>query len=175
LFPLEANSRDSRLPSLLSWLLPSSRLLRGVRKFVVDVSGIPIASIFNGQAIQAEGPFFLDSLTLENGTDSSPETSFSNHFTPRSILEDRRPSPSTVLPLRMRPIGSPETSVSNRLTPRDNPEDGRFQLTVVWIILKFYILWKSYGQTSACVNTPLQLIILIYIQGGSNMTGTDCV
>jgi hypothetical protein len=47
-------------------------LLRGVRWFETDVSGLPISSIFADQAINI--------LATEDGTDNS-ETSVSNHLT----------------------------------------------------------------------------------------------
>jgi hypothetical protein len=50
-----------QLCSKLNRIAPSSGLLRGV-KFETDVSGPPTGPIFKGQA------FFLDTLTLEDGT-----------------------------------------------------------------------------------------------------------
>ena len=37
--------------NLINWILSSSRLLRGVRLFETDVSGLLIAPILKGQAI----------------------------------------------------------------------------------------------------------------------------
>jgi hypothetical protein len=38
--------QDCSLPSRLNWILPSSGILRSVRCFETDVSGVPIGSIF---------------------------------------------------------------------------------------------------------------------------------
>jgi hypothetical protein len=43
--------QDRRLPRRLNWILPSSGLLGGVRWFETDVSGLPIGSIFKGEAV----------------------------------------------------------------------------------------------------------------------------
>ena len=51
--------------------------------FETDVSGLPI-----GFHVQGSG--FLNSLTLEDGTDSSPETSVLNHLTLLNNSEDGR-------------------------------------------------------------------------------------
>ena len=60
-------------------ILPSSGLLRDVRWFETDVSGLPIGPNFKGQACILEmGPMF------------SPETSISNPLTPRNNPEDGR-------------------------------------------------------------------------------------
>ena len=64
-------------------LLPSSGLLRGIGWFDIDVSGLPIVSIFKGHALQ-------DSLTLEDGSIRSPEMPISNHPMPRNNPEDGR-------------------------------------------------------------------------------------
>jgi hypothetical protein len=50
--------RVRRLPAQLKWILPSSCLLRGVRWFDTDVSGLHTGPIFKGQAV-----------SLEDGTD----------------------------------------------------------------------------------------------------------
>jgi hypothetical protein len=50
------------------WTLPSYGLLRGIRFFETDVSGLPVGSIFKLQTVQ-ESVLFLDSLILEGGTD----------------------------------------------------------------------------------------------------------
>jgi hypothetical protein len=50
---------------------PRRRLLRGVRRFETDVSGLPIGSIFKGQAVRVE-------------------VSVSNHITSRNNPEDGR-------------------------------------------------------------------------------------
>jgi hypothetical protein len=62
----------------LFWVITSSKVVWN-RHF-----GTTYASRFQGRS-----SFFLNSLTLEDGTDS-PETSISNHLTPRSNLEDWR-------------------------------------------------------------------------------------
>jgi hypothetical protein len=53
--------RDLRLPPRFKSLLPSSGLLRGVRWFDTDVSGLPVGPVFKA--------FFFDILTFEDGTD----------------------------------------------------------------------------------------------------------
>jgi hypothetical protein len=58
--------RDLGLPPRLNSVLSSSGLLRGVRWFETDVSGLRVFTIFKGQAAQEEG--VLDNLTLEDGT-----------------------------------------------------------------------------------------------------------
>jgi hypothetical protein len=63
---------DRRLPPRLEKNAPFSVLLRGVRRFQTDVSGLPI------------GP------ALKEGPTGSPETSVSNHLTPRNNPEDGR-------------------------------------------------------------------------------------
>jgi hypothetical protein len=68
---------DLRLPPRLNWILPSSGLLRGVSWSETDVSRLPIGPIFKGPL-------------LEDGTIDSPETSVSNHLTPRNNPEDER-------------------------------------------------------------------------------------
>ena len=76
---LSPSSKGSRIT-------PSSRLLRDVRRFETDVSGLPICPIFNGQAD-------LPSWTawhLNIGLIRSPETSVSNLLTPRNNPEDGR-------------------------------------------------------------------------------------
>jgi hypothetical protein len=42
---------DRRLPPRLNWILPSSGLIRGVRWFETDVSGLPVSSVLKGQAV----------------------------------------------------------------------------------------------------------------------------
>ena len=54
----------------------------------------------------------------------------------------------------MGPLGNPETSVSDHLTSRNNPEHGIINL--------------NRG------GNPRSLTDLKIIQGGSNMTGTNC-
>ena len=44
-----------KFPPRLNWILPSSGLLHGVRRFETDVSGPPIGHIFKGRALQEEG------------------------------------------------------------------------------------------------------------------------
>ena len=60
-----------RFPQRLNWILPSSGLLRGVRWFNIDVSGLPIE-------FMSTGPI------------GSPETSVSNYVRPRNNPENRR-------------------------------------------------------------------------------------
>ena len=64
----------------LTWILPSSGLLCGVRWFTTDVSGPPIGPIFKGQASCTASP-------LTTGPTCSPETSVLNNLTPRNYLE----------------------------------------------------------------------------------------
>ena len=65
-------------------ILPSPVLLRGVKSFETDVSGLPVDGIFKGQAIQE------DSWTLENGKIWSIETSALNHPAQRESLPTAR-------------------------------------------------------------------------------------
>ena len=51
------------------------------RRLVTEVSGQPIGPIFKGQAIQ---PFFLDCLTLENGSDRLSRSTIYGLQYPRS-------------------------------------------------------------------------------------------
>jgi hypothetical protein len=64
--------------------ISSSALLRGVRWFKTDVSGLPIYPIFKGQAIQEEASLLKMRLI------GSPETSVLNHLTGRNNPEDGR-------------------------------------------------------------------------------------
>jgi hypothetical protein len=52
-----------RLPPRLNLILPSSGLLRSVRWFETDVSGLPTEPTFKSQDV------FLDILTLEDRSD----------------------------------------------------------------------------------------------------------
>jgi hypothetical protein len=49
---LKTYLRDRRLPLRLTWVLQFFGLLRGVRWFETDVSGLLIGLIFKGQAVQ---------------------------------------------------------------------------------------------------------------------------
>jgi hypothetical protein len=60
--------RDRIIPPRLNWINPSSVLLRGVRLFETDVSGLPLGPIFKDQASGIAWP-------LEIGPTSNPETS----------------------------------------------------------------------------------------------------
>jgi hypothetical protein len=73
--------RGLRLTPRLNWILPSSGLLRDVRWFETDVSGLRIGSILNVQAIQE------DTWLSKVGLLGSPETSVLNHLTSRSNSE----------------------------------------------------------------------------------------
>jgi hypothetical protein len=81
----EATVRNCRLPPQFNWILSSSGLLRGVRCFEPDVSGLPIGPIFKGPAVREE-PW-----PLKMGPIGSPETSSSNRFTPRNNPQEFRP------------------------------------------------------------------------------------
>ena len=61
--------QDVRFHCGLPSILPSSGMLRSVYLFSTDVSGLRIGAIFKGQTVEEEG-FVLDSLTLEDGTDT---------------------------------------------------------------------------------------------------------
>jgi hypothetical protein len=60
--------------STYHWILPYSRLLRYVRWFETDVSGLRIGPIFKSQDVQVLlgqlYKFFSDRLTHEEGTDT---------------------------------------------------------------------------------------------------------
>ena len=60
--------RDLRLPSRLKLSLPSSGVLRCIKRFETDVSGLPVGPVFKGQAVQ-EGQSFWDCLTVDHGAD----------------------------------------------------------------------------------------------------------
>ena len=62
-------------------IFPSSGLLRGIRWFQTDVSGLPVRRFFSGQAVL--GP-------LKMGPIYNFETSVSNHLTLRNNPEDGR-------------------------------------------------------------------------------------
>jgi hypothetical protein len=49
---LQSGMRNRRLPPQFNSVLLSSGLLRGVRWFETDFSGLPIGSIFKGKYIQ---------------------------------------------------------------------------------------------------------------------------
>jgi hypothetical protein len=55
--------RARRLPQWLDWILSPYGLLRCVGLFRVDVSGLPIDTVFKGQVSKKE----LGHLTLEDG------------------------------------------------------------------------------------------------------------
>jgi hypothetical protein len=69
----------------LLWILPSSGLLRGVKWFRLDVSGIRIGPIYKGQAAAS-----WTACPLKRVATDSPETSVSNHLSPRNSPEDGR-------------------------------------------------------------------------------------
>jgi hypothetical protein len=71
-------------------ILPSPGLLRAVRWFEANVSGLYIA------------PIIKDILTVEDETDGSSGTSASNYFTPRNNPEDGR--------IRLQPRRTPTLS-----------------------------------------------------------------
>jgi hypothetical protein len=71
-------TQGRRLPPPLNWILPSCELLRGVRWFETDVSGLSFGPIFKGQA--SLWPAWL----LKMGPINSPETSVLNRLTPRN-------------------------------------------------------------------------------------------
>ena len=71
-----------------SWILPSSRLLCGVRWLETDVSGRPVGPTFKGEAFQDVSSW--TSWPLKMGPIDTPETSVWNHLTARSNPEDGR-------------------------------------------------------------------------------------
>jgi hypothetical protein len=75
-------------PPHLNWILQSSGLLRGVRAFETDVSGLPIGPIFMSEAVQevAVQERLLDPLIWDRQV--VPKRLFSNHFTPHSNPEN---------------------------------------------------------------------------------------
>ena len=60
--------RDRMIPPRLNWIILSSVLLRGVRLFQTDVSGLPLRPIFKDQASGVAWP-------LKMGPTGNPETS----------------------------------------------------------------------------------------------------
>jgi hypothetical protein len=71
-----------KLPLWLKWILLSSELLHGIRCFDIYVLGLPVGSIFKGQA--------LTSWPLKIELICSSKMSVSNHFMLCSNPEDRR-------------------------------------------------------------------------------------
>ena len=74
-----------RLPQRLNWIFPSCWLLRCLRRFAFDVSGLLISPMFKGQAVQEAAAWSLKIWPI-----GSPETSVSNHLTPRNNPADGR-------------------------------------------------------------------------------------
>ena len=88
-YKLRCTVRDRRLPPRLNRILPSAGLLRGVRWFKTDVSGLPIRPIFKGQDQDVHVSSWT-SWPLKTWRIRSPETSVLNHLTPRNNPEDGR-------------------------------------------------------------------------------------
>jgi hypothetical protein len=81
-------TRLSDLDGEKSWILPSSRLLCGVRWLETDVSGRPVGPTFKGEAVQ--DVYSWTSWPLKMGPIDTPESSVWNHLTARSNPEDGR-------------------------------------------------------------------------------------